>query len=75
MKVEHPLIRKCVFIIFLLALRAMANATKSALDLPCTKVGVPYSDFKQYIISTWQDDWNGVVANKLHSVKLVLGDL
>ena len=20
----------------------------------------------QYILSTWQDDWNGVVANKLH---------
>ena len=41
-------------------------------------VGVPYNDFKhcisQYIISTWQDDWNGAVANKLHSVKPVLGD-
>ena len=37
-----------------------------------------YSDFKhcisQYNLSTWQGDWNGVVANKLHSVKLVLGD-
>ena len=51
-------------------------ATKSALDLPCTKVGVPH-DFKhcisQYILSTWQDDWNGAIANKLHSVKPVLG--
>ena len=28
----------------------------------------------QYIPSTWQDDWNGAVANKLHSVKPVLGD-
>ena len=28
----------------------------------------------QYILSTWQDDWNGAVANKLHSVKRVLGD-
>ena len=28
----------------------------------------------QYIFSTWQDDWNGAVANKLHSVKPVLGD-
>ena len=50
-------------------------ATKSALDLPRTKVGVPYSDFKhcisQYILSTWQDDWTGAVANKLHSVKPV----
>ena len=53
-------------------------AAKSALDLPRTKVGVPYTDFKhlisQYIFSTWQDDWNGAVANNLHSVKLVLGD-
>ena len=53
-------------------------APKSALDLPCTKVGIPYTDFKhcigQYIFSTWQDDWNGAVVNKLHSVKPVLGD-
>ena len=39
---------------------------------------VPYTDFKylisQYIFSTWQDDWNGAVMNKLHSVKPVLGD-
>ena len=50
----------------------------SALDLPRIKVGVPDNDFKHcinlYIISTWQDDWNGAVANKLHSVKPVLGD-
>ena len=47
------------------------SAAKSALDLPRAKVGVPYNDFKhyidQYIFSTWQDDWNGAVANKLHS--------
>ena len=53
-------------------------AAKSALDFPRTKVGVPYNDFKhcinQYIFSTWQDDWNGAVANKLHSVKPVMGD-
>ena len=53
-------------------------AAKSALDLPRSKVGVPYSDFKhlisQYICSTWQNDWNGAVINKLHSVKPVLGD-
>ena len=55
-----------------------ASAAKSALDLPRAKVGVPYTDFKyligQYIFSTWQDDWNGAVVNKLHSVKPVLGD-
>ena len=28
----------------------------------------------QYILSTGQDDWSGVVVNKLHSVKPVLGD-
>ena len=50
----------------------------SSLDLACIKVGVAYPDFKhcisQYIFSTWQDDWNGAVMNKLHSVKSVLGD-
>ena len=54
------------------------SAAKSALELPHTKVGVPYIDFKhcisQYILSSWQGDWNGAVANKLHSVKPVLGD-
>ena len=54
------------------------STAKSALDLPHAKIGVPYTDFKrcisQYILSTWQDDWNGAVANKLHSVKPVLGD-
>ena len=48
------------------------------LDLPHAQVGVPYTDFKhlisQYTFSTWQDDWNGAVANKLHSVKPVLED-
>ena len=33
------------------------SAAKSALDLPCAKVGVPYTDCKhlisQYIFSTW----------------------
>ena len=54
------------------------SAAKSALDLPRATVGVPNTDFKhlisQYIFSTWQDDWNGAVINKLHSVKPVLGD-
>ena len=61
----------CRFLSFFLS-------AKSALDLPRAKVGVPYNDFKhcinQYIFSTWQDDWNGAVMNKLHSVKPVLGD-
>ena len=56
----------------------MQTAAKSALELPYAKVGVPYTDFKhcinQYILSTWQDDWNGTVANKLHCDKPVLGD-
>ena len=54
------------------------SAAKSVLELPYAKVGVPYTGFKycisQYILSTWQGDWNGAVANKLHSVKPVLGD-
>ena len=53
------------------------SSAKSALDLPRAKVGVPYNEFKhcinQYIVSTWQDDWNGAVANKLHFVMPVLG--
>ena len=49
------------------------SAANSALGFPRVKVDVPYTGFKQYIcFSTWQDDWNGAVANKLHSVKPVL---
>ena len=54
------------------------SAARSALDLPCVKVVVPNPDFKhkinQCIISTWQDDWNGAITNKLHSVTPVLVD-
>ena len=54
------------------------SAAKSNLDLPHVKIGLPNTDFKHhinhYILSIWQDDWNGMVANKLHSLKLVLGD-
>ena len=54
------------------------TAAKSALDLPHAKDGVPYDDFKhcvsQYILSTWQDDWNGAVVNKLSSIEAVLED-
>ena len=60
----------------ILALRVMKGQT--LLDLPHAKVDAPYTDFKHriygYILSTWQDDWNGAVANKLSSVIPVLGD-
>ena len=50
--------------------------TKSALELPRVRVGVPYTDFEhcvsQYILSTWHDDWNGAAASKLHFVNPVL---
>ena len=49
------------------------SAAKSALDLPRAKVGFKYL-IGQYIFSTWQDDWNGAVINKLHSVRPLLGD-
>jgi len=53
-------------------------AARSALNLPRTNVGIPYSDFKyyinKYILSNWQGDWNNAGANKLHSIKPVLGD-
>ena len=42
------------------------STAKSALELSHVKVGVSYNDFKhcikQYILSTWQNDWNGAVA-------------
>ena len=56
----------------------MGNQKATLLDLPRDKVCVFYNDFKyhtsvgKYIPSTCQDDWNGAVANKLHSVKPVL---
>ena len=54
-----------------LSQRHIVCVVKSSLDLPRVKVGVPNIDFKhhinQYILSIWQDDWNGAVANKLHS--------
>ena len=62
-----------------LALGATKRQTqaKSALAVPCAQVGVPHNDFKhhinQYILFTWHNDWIGVVAHKLHSVKPVLG--
>ena len=57
-------------------IRGTEKAESAAM--PRVKVGVPNTDFKhhinQYIMSTWQDDWNGAVANKLHSIKPLLGD-
>ena len=54
------------------------SVAKSALDFPHVMVGVPNTDYiyhiNQYILSTWHEDWNGAVVNKLHSVKPVLGD-
>ena len=35
---------------------------------------MPYTDFKHCISQNIQDDWTDAVANKLHSVKPVLGD-
>ena len=52
--------------------------SKLALDLLMPRLVSRYTDFKhlisQYIFSTWQDDWNGEVTNRLHSVKPVLRD-
>ena len=87
-KLEHPLIGmaiwKCVFLNIANKDNSIKgndkadSAAKATLDLSHAQVGVPYTDFKhlinQYIFSTWQDDWNGAVMNKLHSVKPVLGD-
>ena len=51
-------------------------AAKSPFDLPSAKVSVPYNDFKhctsQYILFSWQDDWNDAVVKKLLSVNSIL---
>ena len=51
----------------------MCVSSRVLLDLTHVKV-----DFKhhinQYILSTWHDVWNDVVANKLHSDKPVVGN-
>ena len=48
-------------------------AAKSALELPRAKIGVSHDDFKhkinKYFLSTWQDNWNGAVANKTFIVR------
>ena len=77
-------IRKCLFYILTIKHTGIGgnekadSATKSALELPHAKVGVPATDFKhcisQHILFTWKDEWNGTVAYKLHYMKPVLGD-
>jgi len=53
-------------------------AAKAALNLPRANMGIPFSDFKfeinRYILTNWQDDWDNARANKLHSIKPVLGE-
>ena len=87
MKLEHPLIgmviRKCLFkycqkkTVFCWV-PSLTGIRRNEKTDSAAKVGVPYTDFKylirQYIFSTRQDDWNGAVMNKLHSVKPVLGE-
>ena len=74
MKIQQLLkIANCFILIFSYSCFSLYERTvllyfvhKSALDLPRAKVGVPYNDFKhcisQYILSTWQEDWKGVVS-------------
>ena len=64
----------------------VSEVMKRQILLPCllwilspVKVGWAFGDLKhhisQYILSTWQGYWYGTVANKLHSIKPILGDL
>ena len=66
MKLEHPLIgmviRKCVFL----------NCANKDIMFCWVPSHVDIRGSKKADI--WQDDWNGTVTNKLHSVKPVLGD-
>ena len=56
----------------------MVNLSPLLRVIKYLKILANYTDFKhlisQYIFSTWQDNWNGAIANKLHFVKPVLGD-
>ena len=53
-------------------------AAKAALNFPHANLGIPHTNPKfpinKYIMSNWQDEWNDAGVNKLHSVKLVLGE-
>ena len=76
-------IRKCVFlncnnedIIYCWVrshtdIRGNEKTDSAALELSHAKDCVPYTDFKHcishYILSAWQGDWNGAVANILSS--------
>ena len=89
MKLEHPLIgmliQTCVFFKLLQKIPYFFSVPShigikgnERADSTHAKVDAPYNDFKhriyRYILSTWQDNWNGAVANKLCSVIPVLGD-
>ena len=58
-------------------MKCQDSDARFALELSRVKVTVPYTDFKrisQYILSIWQDNWNGAVMYTLLSAKPVLGD-
>ena len=61
----------------MLALGAMKMQTLLLWICLVSRLVYPNTDFKhhinQYILSTWQDDWNGAVANKLSSRSLEIG--
>ena len=90
LKVEHPLIGlvigKYVFLTFAnkdivvhshVGIRSNETAdyaAKPALDLPRVKVGVPYTDFRQYILSTRKDLLERCDCELASFLKPVLGD-
>jgi kelch-like protein 2/3 len=53
-------------------------AAKAALQRPVvTNIKIPYTDFKQSIVShfttLWQNQWNNSAFNKLHEIKPTIG--
>ena len=53
-------------------------AAKSALSLPVTRMKLPATDMypriTKLIFDEWQEVWNCCAGNKLHAIRLTVGD-
>ena len=58
--------------------KAADKAAKHALDLPITKMGIHYEDYKlrikNYVGRLWQREWDECTENRLNKVGLVFRD-
>ena len=55
-----------------------ADAAKSALSLPVTRMKLPVTDMypriTKLIFDEWQEVWNCCTGNKLHAIRPTVGD-